>query len=70
MKLDVGFDTEGKYLQRISATAGAAEKSGFDSLWTSEMKHGASLPRAIAANATENVDLGTYVAIAFSRSPI
>ena len=70
MKLDVGLGTEGKYLQRISPTAEAAETLDFDGLWTSETKHDAFLPLAIAANATENVDLGTSVAIAFSRSPM
>ena len=70
MKLDVGLGTEGKYLKRISATAGTAESMGFDGLWTSETKHDAFLPLAIAANETENVELGTSVAIAFSRSPM
>ena len=70
MKLDVGLGTEGKYLQRMSATARAAEALGFDGLWTSETKHDSFLPLAIAANETEEVELGTSVAIAFSRSPM
>lgn len=70
MKLDVGLGTEGKYLQRVSATADAAESMGFDGLWTSETKHDAFLPLAIAASETQTVDLGTSVAIAFSRSPM
>lgn len=70
MKLDVGLGTEGKYLQRLSATAEAAETLGFDGLWTNETKHDAFLPLAIAAEASETVDLGTSVAIAFSRSPM
>lgn len=70
MKLDVGLGTEGKYLRRISATAEAADALGFDGLWTNETKHDAFLPLAIAADATESVELGTSVAIAFSRSPM
>jgi probable F420-dependent oxidoreductase len=70
MKLDVGLGVEGKYLQRMSATAASAEELGFAGLWTSETKHDSFLPLAIAANETEEVELGTSVAIAFSRSPM
>ncbi len=70
MKLDVGLGVEGKYLQRMSATATSAEELGFAGLWTSETKHDSFLPLAIAANETEEVELGTSVAIAFSRSPM
>ena len=70
MKLDVGLGVEGKYLQRMSATAASAEEMGFAGLWTSETKHDSFLPLAIAANETEEVELGTSVAIAFSRSPM
>ncbi|MGB3633487.1 MAG: LLM class F420-dependent oxidoreductase [Rubrobacteraceae bacterium] len=70
MKLDIGLGVEGKYLQRMSDTAHAAEKMGFAGLWTSETKHDSFLPLAIAANETEEVELGTSVAIAFSRSPM
>ncbi len=70
MKLDVGLGTEGEYLQRVSVTAEAAESMGFDGLWTSETKHDAFLPLAIAADVSESVELGTSVAIAFSRSPM
>ena len=70
MKLDVGLGVEGKYLQRMSVTAHAAEELGFAGLWTSETKHDSFLPLAIAANETEEVELGTSVAIAFSRSPM
>lgn len=70
MKLDVGLGVEGKYLQRMSTTARSAEEMGFAGLWTSETKHDSFLPLAIAANETEEVELGTSVAIAFSRSPM
>jgi alkanesulfonate monooxygenase SsuD/methylene tetrahydromethanopterin reductase-like flavin-dependent oxidoreductase (luciferase family) len=70
MKLDAGLGTEGKYLKNMDETTRAAESLGFAGLWASEIKHDAFLPLAIAANATENLELGTSVAIAFSRSPM
>ena len=70
MKLDASLGTEGNYLQSVAETARAAEDFGFAGLWTSETKHDAFLPLAIAANQTERMELGTSVAIAFSRSPM
>jgi probable F420-dependent oxidoreductase len=70
VKLDVGLGTEGEYLKSIDRTARAAEVLGFHGLWTSETKHDAFLPLAIAAGGTQRMDLGTSVAIAFSRSPM
>ena len=70
LKLDAGLGTEGDYLKRMDRTARAAENLGFAGLWTSETKHDAFLPLAVAANATEAIELGTSVAIAFSRSPM
>src|SRR5215203_7457951 len=70
MKLDASLGTEGGYLQSVGDAARAAESLGFAGLWASETKHDAFLPLAIAANETERMDLGTSVAIAFSRSPM
>jgi probable F420-dependent oxidoreductase len=70
MKLDAGLGVEGGYLQSAGETARAVEDLGFSGLWTSETKHDAFLPLAIAANETERIELGTSVAIAFSRSPM
>ncbi len=70
MKLDAGLGTEGEYLKNMDRTARAAEDLGFAGLWTSETKHDAFLPLAIAAVGTQRMDLGTSVAIAFSRSPM
>ena len=69
MKLDAGLGT-GSKLKETARTARAAEEMGFAGLWTSETKHDAFLPLAIAANETQKLDLGTSVAIAFSRSPM
>jgi probable F420-dependent oxidoreductase len=70
VKLDAGLGTEGDYLREVDRTARAAEDLGFAGLWTSETKHDAFLPLAIAANETHQIELGTSVAIAFSRSPM
>ncbi|CAN5173297.1 MAG: LLM class F420-dependent oxidoreductase [Rubrobacteraceae bacterium] len=70
MKLDAALGTEGKYLKEVDRSARAAEDLGFAGLWTSETKHDAFLPLAIAAKETRQIELGTSVAIAFSRSPM
>src|SRR5215217_6241476 len=70
MKLDANLGTEGRYPRNVNDIARAAESLGFAGLWSSETKHDAFLPLAIAAGATERIDLGTSVAIAFSRSPM
>jgi probable F420-dependent oxidoreductase len=70
MKLDASLGTEGNYLRSAGDTAHAAEALGFAGLWTSETKHDAFLPLAIAAGATEKIELGTSIAVAFSRSPM
>ena len=70
MKLDASLGTEGNCLREIDRTARAAEELGFAGLWTSETKHDGFLPLAIAANETRVIELGTSVAIAFSRSPM
>jgi probable F420-dependent oxidoreductase len=70
MKLDAGFGVESGYLRRAGDTARAADALGFAGLWSSETKHDAFLPLAIAADATKRIELGSSVAIAFSRSPM
>jgi probable F420-dependent oxidoreductase len=69
MKLDASLGTDGT--PRAAALASrAAEDLGFDALWTSETKHDAFLPLAIAAHETSSIRLGTSIAVAFSRSPM
>jgi alkanesulfonate monooxygenase SsuD/methylene tetrahydromethanopterin reductase-like flavin-dependent oxidoreductase (luciferase family) len=66
MKLDVSLGTWGGYLRNVGGTARAAEALGFAGLWSSETKHDAFLPLAIAANETEKIELGTSVVTALS----
>src|SRR5215211_2268427 len=70
MKLDASLAVEGKHLPTIDEVGHAAESLGFAGLWTSETKHDSFLPLAVAANSTRTLDLGTSIAIAFSRSPM
>ncbi len=70
MKLDAGLAVEGKHLPGMDEIGRAAESLGFAGLWTSETKHDAFLPLAVTAGGTQELDLGTSIAIAFSRSPM
>ncbi|MGD2162092.1 MAG: TIGR03617 family F420-dependent LLM class oxidoreductase [Anaerolineales bacterium] len=47
----------------------AAEALGFAGIWSSETQHDPFLPLALIANETQNLEVGTAVAIAFARSP-
>ena len=69
MKLDASLGVEGGP-EGSGSAAGAAESMGFAGVWTSETRHDAFLPLALAAEATRSVDLGTSIAVAFSRSPM
>jgi probable F420-dependent oxidoreductase len=56
-------------LRRAQATARAAEAVGFDGVVALENAHSPYLPLAVSALATERIQLGTAVAMAFPRSP-
>ncbi len=68
MKFDVTiFPTK---LNAAAAIAQQVEAYGFSGLWTSETAHNPFLPLTHAAAATERIDLGTAIAVAFPRSPM
>jgi probable F420-dependent oxidoreductase len=50
--------------------AQAAERAGYAGVWTSETRHDPFLALALAAVATERLELGTAVALAFARNPM
>lgn len=56
-------------LRKAEAAARAAEAAGFGGLGALENAHGPFLPLAVAALATERIQIGSGVAIAFPRSP-
>jgi probable F420-dependent oxidoreductase len=67
MKIDggIGFDPSG-----IAAQAIKAEESGYDGVWSAETNHDPFLPIAVGATATENLEFGTGIAVAFARNPM
>ncbi|SNQ47175.1 conserved hypothetical protein [Frankia canadensis] len=57
----------------IDVTASAAreiEQAGYDGLWVGETKHDPFLQVFQALQATENITVGTSIAIAFARTPM
>ncbi len=57
-------------LRLVSETARSIEASGYDGVATQENKHEPFMALAVAAVATEKLQLATSVAIAFPRSPM
>ncbi len=68
MKVDLAPGALG--LQEAAEVARAAETLGFDGLWLAETAHDPFLAAGAALAATERLEVGTGVAIAFARSPI
>jgi probable F420-dependent oxidoreductase len=56
-------------LKQIPELVRAAERIGFDGLWTAETQHDPFLPLALAAEHTRRMQMGTAVAIGLARSP-
>jgi len=67
MKIDAALPPS--HLKTIPEYARAAEKMGFDALWTTETQHNPFLPGPLIAEHTQNLNFGTAVAIGFARSP-
>jgi probable F420-dependent oxidoreductase len=67
MKIDggIGFDPSG-----IAESAQRAEAQGYDGVWSAETGHDPFLPIAIGAAATERLEFGTGIAVAFARNPM
>ncbi|MFQ5856003.1 MAG: LLM class F420-dependent oxidoreductase [Anaerolineae bacterium] len=68
MKIDTGLAVDD--LRHVPRVARAAEETGFDALWSSETQHDPFLPLALAAEHTEQIELGTAIAVAFARNPM
>src|SRR6476620_8196273 len=47
-----------------------AEDAGYDGVWSAETSHDPFLSLLLAAEATERVELGTSIAVAFARNPM
>jgi len=64
MKLDTILPVTS--LAEVASYAHAAEEMGFDALWTPENQHEPFMPLAVAATTTQQVKLGTSIALAFT----
>jgi probable F420-dependent oxidoreductase len=60
----------GSKLSDSGTEAAHAEARGFDGAWSVESAHDPFLPLVLASQATERIELGTSVAIAFARNPM
>jgi probable F420-dependent oxidoreductase len=56
-------------LRQVPAFAQAAERIGFNAIWSSETSHDPFLMSALIAEHTREARLGTAIAVAFPRSP-
>ena len=67
MKIDggIGFDPSG-----VAEQAAKAEASGYDGVWSAETSHDPFLPIAVGAAATERLEFGTGITVAFARNPM
>jgi probable F420-dependent oxidoreductase len=67
VKIDgaIGFDPGG-----IGAAARRLEAAGYDGAWAAETGRDPFLPLAVAAEATERIELATGIAVAFARNPM
>ncbi len=67
MKVDASLPSVA--LSDVPRIAEAAERIGFDALWTAETQHDPFLPCALIAEHTQKMEMGTAIAVAFARSP-
>jgi len=68
MKVDTGVSMTATADSRPAAAE--AERAGYAAIWTSEVRHDPFIAVALAAIATERVELGTSIAVAFARNPM
>src|SRR3954466_11066160 len=67
MKVDGGITFD---LANAARAARDAEEAGYTGIWSAETAHEALFPLLLAADATEKLELGTSIVVAFARSPM
>jgi probable F420-dependent oxidoreductase len=67
VKVDGGITFD---LAQSRQSARDAEEAGYDGVWSAETSHDPFLNLLLAADATERLELGTSIAVAFARSPM
>ena len=70
MKVDGGFGLGAGDLAGAGENARASEEAGYDGIFTAETSHDPFFPLLIAAQHTSTIELGTAIAVAFSRNPM
>ena len=75
MKIDSGLPmalptSDSGGFSEIAAAAKKIEDGGYAGAWTAETSHDPFLPHMIAAEHTENIELGTGIAVGFARNPM
>ncbi len=69
MKVDY-YLPPGAGIAGVADQAARAERLGYDGLFSADTSHDPFMPLLLAAEATERLDLGTAIAVAFARSPM
>ncbi len=67
MKIDTGLPMD---LTKVADRARTLDEEGWDGALTAETAHDPFLPVLLAAQATERIELGTGIAVAFARNPM
>ena len=67
MKIDGSIGTD---LLEVPQNAADAETIGYSGVWTAETAHDPFLPLLLAAEHSEQLELGTSIAVAFARNPM
>ncbi len=67
MKFDASI--QARDLNQLPELVRAAERIGFNALWSHETQHDPFLPLALISEHSDTLSFGTSVAIAFARSP-
>jgi len=57
-------------LSDAAETARDREAAGYSGIWTAETNHDPFLPLVLAAEHTDEIELGTSIAVAFARNPM
>ena len=68
MKIDVSFSPDS--LVDTPILSERAESDAFDGIWFGETSHDPFLQLALTAQHTNRIQIGTAVALAFTRSPM
>ncbi|GAA1765840.1 LLM class flavin-dependent oxidoreductase [Nocardioides hankookensis] len=66
----ITFGPWGETLDEVAAAARAAEDAGAEALWVPELHRSATISAAAVAAATTRAQVGTAIALAFTRSPM